>query len=191
MNVTDAIKQYQANGDAPTGTALREVINQLIDENIKTDFSNDSYLDALVLTDVMFHRCNSSVRLLTGGGGSSFLSTLKSTFVGAISRLAQSKGIARILLLDSPVPDWLAELAKAYPKTLTIRRAASPEPIRHFIVCDSNMSRHEEIHAPITDTTPATAIKARVSFNEPGRAKVLENYFDSMWETVAKFSANS
>lgn len=191
ITVRAAAEQYErANGGDSVSPALREVINQLIDGNVKTEFSNDSYLDALVLTDVMFHRSTSSVRLLTGAGVDGFLGTLKTTFTETLERLKQSQGIVKIIVLGKELPAWLDELVKRYTGTLQICRAMPTTKIRHFIVCDSKMSRLEEVHDEISDETDATTIKARVSFNEPGRAQVLENYFDMLWNTVEKFPIN-
>ncbi|HBJ82629.1 MAG TPA: hypothetical protein DDZ88_01885 [Verrucomicrobiales bacterium] len=169
---------------------MREVINQLIDGNVKTEFENDSYLDALTLTDVMFHRSNTSVRLLTGPGLDGFLSELQKSFIDLLDRLKKTGGAVRILLLSKDVPTWLHDLTKAYDKTLTIHRALPTKPMPHFIVCDSKMSRQEEVHEAITDASDATTIKARVSFNETSKAEVLENYFDLMWKSVSDYPIN-
>jgi hypothetical protein len=190
MTVAEAVNLYQANGGGSASPALREVINQLIDGNVKTEFENDSYLDALTLTDVMFHRTNKSVRLLTGPGADGFLGVLKATFVEMLERLKNSGGFVRILLLSNEVPGWLKGLTQQYDKTLTIRCALAAEPVEHFIVCDTKMARQEEVHGAISKESKATAIKARVSFNKPGQAEVLESYFDSMWKKVAAFSIN-
>lgn len=190
MTVADAVTLYQANGGGSASPALREVINQLIDGNVKTEFENDSYLDALTLTDVMFHRSNTSVRLLTGPGLDGFLGVLEKTFIDLLERLKKTGGFVRILLLSKDVPQWLSDLAKQYERTLTIHRALPIKPMPHFIVCDSKMSRQEEVHGPISDASDATAIKARVSFNEASKAEVLENYFDLMWKSVSGYPIN-
>lgn len=190
MTIDEALSQYKTSAEGFDSSALREVINQLIDDNVKTDFENDSYLDALILTDVMFRRSNSSVRLLTGPGLDGFLGALQSTFVKTLERLSKSGGTVKILLLSKDIPAWLSDLSEKFKNTVTIRRATATKPINHFIVCDSKMSRQEDVHPPITGASDVTAIKARVSFNETGKAEVLENHFDAMWKTVESFPIN-
>ena len=188
--ITDAIDTYAATGKESVSPGFREIINQMIDNNIKTEFKNDSYLDALYLTDVMFSRSQKSIRLLTGPGADSFLFTLKDSFIGALQRLAKVNGTVKIVLLDGKMPVWLEPLQKQHKNVLEVFRATANEPIKHFIVCDARMARLEEIHGQISKESNASEIKASVYFNQPIMAKVLEDHFDSIWEEVGKFQAN-
>lgn len=190
MNIAAAIELYKSGGGESASPALRKVINQLINDNVRTQFDNDSYVDALVLTDVMFDRSQNSVRWLAGSGLAQFLITLESSFVELLTRLRNSTGRVKILILDSQLPEWLESLQNEYKGTLSIRHAHAKSEIPHFIVCDGKMAREEQPHPIIDENSMAEAIKAKVSFNDPGKAKVLENYFESLWQAVESYPIN-
>jgi hypothetical protein len=176
----------QADG-VVRASALREVINLMIQSNVKTEFENDSYLDALVLTEVMFARSNNSIKMFTGPNCEGFLKTLKDSFISAAQRLNAVKGKVRILMISNKVPDSLQELKSKYPDTLEIALAQIKEgadPISHFFVCDSKMARVEQPHGPLDPGTPINAIKARVFFNDVGLAKMLDGKFSAMWNVI-------
>jgi len=189
MTVAQAISLYTESGRSAVSPALREIVRQMIDKNIKTEFSNDSYYDALYLTDVMFGRAEANVRLLTGPGADGFLLALQKSFIAMLDRLQATRGSVRIILLSSELPEWLGQVAKKYVGTLEIFLAHSVTPIKHFIVCDSRMARLEELHDLITPESKADEIKASVYFNEPTKTKVFEQHFDSIWTSLAKLGS--
>jgi hypothetical protein len=186
MTIQQTIENYRADGKGSVSPTFRALVNQMIDTNAKTEFANDSYADALFLTDVMFERSQTSIRLLTGPSGGDFLHALEGSFEGAINRLKAAGGFVRIVMLNTAmVPDWLSTI-QARSGNLDIRTAKAAEGIKHFIVCDSKMARIEAPHSPLDANSDATLIKARVYFNEPSKSKVFEGYFDSIWNFVAK-----
>ena len=189
-SVGDAIAAYKKEGKDSVSPAFRSIIRGMIETNTKTEFANDSYFDALYLTDVMFGRAEQSVRLLTGPGLDKFLEALEKPFRDLLERLTKTGGFVRVVMLGSTMPANLLALCKEFNKVLTIHRASTKEQLKHFIVCDSRMARLEEPHGDITESSLATEIKARVYFNDPVKAEVFEKYFDTIWETVAQFPVN-
>ncbi|MCX6967649.1 MAG: hypothetical protein NTZ46_07685 [Verrucomicrobia bacterium] len=188
MTIAEAIAKYKSGDcDSP---ALGAIINQMIDTNTKTEFANDSYVDALYLTDLMFRRSTKSIRLLTGPGVDTFLSALKEPFIEALNRIKKEGGNVRAVILSAELPEWLRELSQQYQTVFQICRARSSKPIKHFIVCDSCMARLEEFHGETNAESSASEIKAQVYFSEPEKAKVFEEHFDSIWKTVAEFPIN-
>ncbi|PYJ83512.1 MAG: hypothetical protein DME22_15585 [Verrucomicrobia bacterium] len=167
---------------------LREVINWMIQNNVRTEFENDSYLDALVLTEIMFDRSNHSIRMFTGPSCEKFLQTLEKTFVDALQRLKANNGKVQILVLADHKPEFLSKLESTFPQTLEIglgkMREGVKDQIGHFFVCDCKMARIEQPHDPLNDDTPVNAIRAKVYFNAPGPAQLLEARFDAFWNVV-------
>ncbi|WP_230121850.1 hypothetical protein, partial [Campylobacter jejuni] len=79
-----------------------------------TQISNDSYLDALTLTDVIFKRVKADVKILAPPSFTTSLGALKGTFVQAIDRLSKTGGSVRILTTGSDMPNWLDQLCRQY-----------------------------------------------------------------------------
>ena len=183
MTIPEAIDRYNREPELVSSPALREVINDMIDRNIKTEFDNDSYPDAVTLTDIMFRRSIHNIRILTGPQGDGFLKLLRDSFVGALARIKENGGKIKVIVLNHP-NKCLDELQKIYPETLEVIPAQSSILVKHFTVCDSRMARMEEVHDVIDDNTPITAIKARVCFNDPTQAKCLEDTFDQIWNRL-------
>lgn len=189
VTIAEAQTWFEKSGTMEQQSALREMINVMITNNIKTQFENDSYFDALMLTEVMLDRSKRSVELLTGSGCEKFLTTLKRSFAAVVARLNTTGGKVRIILFSSKIPDVVSELKAEYPEALEIRLArladGAKSPLGHFFVCDSKMARVEEPHGELTAETPANAIKAKVYFNDPARGQLLESRFNTYWEIVS------
>jgi len=185
MTIKETIEKYRAEGKESVSPTLRALVDQMVATGARTEFKNDSYADALFLTDTMFEQSHACVRILTGVGGGEFLRALKKSFTAALERLKTVGGEARVVILDTPkIDDWLEGMRTRF-STLKIFRAKATGSIKHFIVCDSRMARLEDVHPAITPETPVEDIKANVFFNEPTKAKVYEDYFDSIWKIVA------
>jgi hypothetical protein len=190
LTIGEAIRIYTTDGTDCMSPTFRDMVQQMIDKGVKTEFANDSYLDALFLTDVMFTRASRSVRLLTGKGADGFLKTLSDRFETMLERFAKTEGRVKIILVADVLPAWLTSLVQRFPQVLQVACASASRPVKHFIVCDSKMARLEEIHGELHQHTPATDIKARVFFNEPETASVFEGYFEQIWSVVSKYPVN-
>jgi hypothetical protein len=173
LTISEAIEKYKKLGENSVYQSYRDLIVKMIDNGLQTDFENDSYLDALYLTGVMFNRSQNSIRLFTGSNGDGFLKVLSQSFESALERIKKANGSVKIILLTSELPIWLDDLKRKYQSTLDIVLAKAIAPVKHFILCDSKMARLEEPHAELKPETPATAIKAKVYFNDPQRCKSL------------------
>lgn len=190
MTIGAAVDRYKAEREAFPSPALREVVNYMIDHNIKTEFNNDSYQDALALTDVMFTRSTKTIRMLTGTHGDGFLNALLEPFVAALERIRLNRGFVKIIVIGQTCKT-LTELQSTFAGTLKVIRAQASGPIKHFTVCDSNMARMEEIHEPLTSDTLITAIKAKVCFNDRAQSGALEENFDKIWNRLEQILSNS
>lgn len=186
VTIGDALVWYGHADGIVRASALREVINQMIHNNVKTDFENDSYLDALVLTEIMFERCERSVKLFTGAGCEDFLKALSASFTSALERL-KSAGVGKIqvIILSDKKPEFLADLEARYKGTLEVALAMAKEAIGHFFVCDGKMARVEKPHGVLLKNTPVNAIQAKVHFNNTIVGNILDTRFDVYWDIVS------
>ena len=184
FTVGDAQEQFRNSTEQTTG--YRDLITLLIDTGFDKPFQNDSYFDALVLTDVMFRRSKQSVEILTGPALDGFLCELKESFIELLKRLKEVGGKVRIIVLCDKKPEQLKtlELMRQFPDTLNIAFGTQTKPLQHFIVCDSRIVRVENIHEPITKSTRADEIKAEVYFNDPQKARTLKTFFNAVWTTL-------
>jgi hypothetical protein len=189
MTVKEAVMLYQVRSEEKS-SALRQAVNVTIDNKIRTDFNNDSYADALVLTEIMLCRTHHRLCVFTGDNEGGFFRTLKKFLEKALDRIEANNGVARFIVLSKELPSCLIELLAKFPQTLQVMRASTDGKVHHFIVSDSTMARMEEPHDPLTDNSLADEIKAKVFYNEPAVSKYLETQFDSMWNVVKEFPLN-
>lgn len=183
MTIRDAKIRYRQSCSEAEG--YRKLIALVIDWGFDHSLNNDSYYDALVLTEAMFSHSKSSIKLITGSAADGFISELQLPFVKAIERVRAANGKVQMIIFGNEVTPSVMEIANKYPDTFQAAAVNPSSPIRHFIVCDSKMLRHEELHGDLTDETSAHEIKAEVNFNNPRKAKMLETFFDAMWAAIS------
>lgn len=184
LTIDAATLQWHERGANAVYPAYRTLITQMIDSGRQTEFNNDSYLDALFLTDLMLHRAQKEIRFLSGAQADGFLASLKDALVGALERIKKNNGFVRVILLGNGTPPLFSELKTKYEGTFDFSLAKANAEVQHFISCDSILARLEEPHAPLTGATPADKIRAKVYFNEPEQAKRLEHWFDYAWAVL-------
>ncbi len=184
VTIGDAQSWYGRADGIVRASALRDIMGVMIQRNVKTEFENDSYFDALMFSEMMFDRSNQSISLFTGSGCEAFLQTLHRSFYSALDRLKNSGGSVRMITTAEHVSEFLMGLQKRYPETLSVAPARANEVIGHFFICDSRMARVEQPHGPLTPETPVDAIKAKVFFNHPAVAQMLEIRFNAFWRAV-------
>jgi len=143
---------------------------------------NENYLHALSLTDLMFQHTKYSFCMLTGSAGDGFLACLRDSFVAMLRRIRNSKGEARVIVVNGSTTEFQPFLDE-FPDTLTVIQAesASGAQIAHFIVGDDDMVRDEEIHSPLTKNSNANEIKADVYFANKIEADMFSRKFDIYW----------
>lgn len=185
INIGSVKVWYEHHESIVSNSALRKVINQMIDEKIRTEFENDSYMDALILNEIMLDRSSKTVRMLTGGC-TFFLETLHDAFSKAFERLHAANGKIWILVVGTEIPPFLTAAQDKYAGTLRVSsaQARNEDKVEHFIVCDSVMARVEKPHVRLREDTPIDAIKAKVTFNNASTAKFYEDRFDAVWKVL-------
>ncbi len=152
-----------------------------------TLINNDSYLDALMLTEGMFSITNNNLRILTGGASDvSFFDVLKDSLKSALERITSNSGIAKIIVLDGMIPKELKKLQSEY-NVLKIAKGRKKNNISigHMIVADS-MVREEIEHEPINLKSKANLINAKIYPNNEPLASIKRNLFDSYWKVVTQ-----
>jgi hypothetical protein len=186
VTICQVLDWYRTEDGIVQASALRQLIGSMIEDGRPIHFENDSYFDALVLSEVMFDRSNQSIRLFTGEACVKFLQALQRSFLAAINRLAHSGGKVQILMVASEVPQMFSTLRTRYPSTFEVALAKIREgaEVGHFFVCDSKMGRIEEPHPPLTRNSPVNAIHATVYFNDPPAARMLDAKFAAYWKAA-------
>lgn len=185
--IGDAKRRYRESaGDA---AGYRDLISLLIDSGFRQTLRNDSYFDALVLTEVMYNRTKQSIRSLTGKGGEGFICELMNPFTRALERIHARGGTVKLIVLGDEQPQALCELAKRFSGTLRIAVAKPLSRLQHFIICDSRIVRLEDYHGELSDSTSAHEIKAEVFFNNSEKARMLESFFEAIWSSVSPLTS--
>jgi hypothetical protein len=187
VTIEDAKKRYRESRDDDTG--YRALVTLLIDSGFSRPFQNDSYYDALVLTEAMFERTNRDIRWLTGSGTDGFVCELQDAFVATLKRVQSVGGTVKLIMLSDQKPKLICDLMTQFPKTLQVALAKPLFKLQHFIVCDSKIVRAESPHQELTNASSAHEIKAEVFFNNPERASMLSTFFDAIWTSVQPVNA--
>jgi hypothetical protein len=187
LTIDQAIEYYRTHGSQIYGKAMREALTSYAKEKHKEPLSNDSYVDALFLTDIMFQETMSSMSIMTGKCVDSFLDVLETSFKAAAQRIKNvGEGSLRFIFLDnSSIPPILKKLKReGYPIKWKLGRTAPNTKVRHFIIGDKKMLRDEKTHDELTGSSKASSIQADVYFNSPVHAELKQNYFDSIWDRL-------
>lgn len=184
LTIKEASLRYQKFGNDAVYPGYRELISQAVKSGRRLEFKNDSYLDALFLTDIMLQRAEKHIRFFSGAQADGFLSTLKASFESAIERIQLNEGFVRVVLLSHETPKLFLSFQERFKGIFDFALANASAPVKHFIVCDSILSRIEEPHPPLEPDMPADAIRATVYFNEPDESRRLESQFDYIWNLV-------
>ena len=186
--VREALDRYRELGEGSIYKGYRDIIKALAKSGYDKPICNDSYADALFLTDIMLEHTESEFRMLGGSACGGFLSALKEQFREMLLRLTAVGGKARVIILrheDQPsvVPSALKDLATEF-SVLEFASGVTSAPQKHYIVSDARMLRVEDEHPPLTDDTDASAVKALVYFNNPVRGAVAQSDFDRVWNIL-------
>ena len=186
--VRTAQAQYLQSGEGSIHKGFRDVIKSLVKSGYPKPIPNDCYADALFLTDIMLEHTERSFRMLSGQSGDGFITTLETNFKKMLVRLHEVGGKAKVILIRRPgqaaQTRKLNELQKEIPGVLEFATGVAEHDLKHYIVSDSQMLRLEDVHPPLTDETPADAIKAQVYMDAPVRAKMQEESFESIWNIL-------
>lgn len=152
-------------------------------ENYSMDHAN-------FLAEKMFERAGESMCMLTGEFFRNDAHGVHRAFSDMVARLeactqARQPAVRVVATRIGAVPAWIEEIRRRHPGALKIVRARERDPenpkIHHFFVSDGKMFRYEEPHKAGTEN-----VHARVGFNNPESAQLLQEQFDRVWD---RFSA--
>lgn len=164
------------------------VHDNLIGDRRRVELDNSNYLHALQLTAVMMHNTVNNFLMLSGSTTDNFLGTLSQSFERMLARIRDARGRVHIITLNPPdTMPTLDRLADRFPKTLQIVRGYAGDEARvgHFIVADNDV-RVEEPHAILSNDTDANLVRAKVHFNDAGRANRYQRQFDALWQMLLR-----
>ena len=187
LNIGQVIKLYREHGHQYYGAALHEAMLQFADKEVNEPLNNDSYADALFLTDIMLQKTFHNLDVLTGRCVGQFFSVLKDSFVEALKRIKNLGGRARFILVDtdSVMPAVFEELRnEGYPILVTFAKTVGDAKVSHYIIADEKMLRDEEYHGEISEESAASDIRAKVYLNSPIYARAKQVRFDSVWDKL-------
>lgn len=184
--IAEAKGLYRKYGSSLVSKDYKYVINGLLRLDFPGEIPNYDYVHALFLADLMFQNTSKSLRMITGAYGKDFLADLESSFLGALERISRNRGFVHMIALGGDSRLALQPLQDKFRGTLRIFIAnlKKNEELNHTIICDNRMLRVEEPHSEIVDNMSVEDIKASVFFNNPGKAKVASEAFDSMWRSL-------
>jgi len=184
MNIEEALKEYADKKREMVTPGYREAIALLIKARVSEPLENDSYLDALYLSDIMLSRTKNDLCILTQGAGDFFLKALIAPFEAVLIRIKEVGGKARIIVLDTNVSDLLLGLKDKFSGILDIRTGKAKSDINHMIISDATMVRIEDPHTELKISDDIGKIKAKVYFDNRTEAKKQLDFFDAAWKIL-------
>ena len=161
----------------------REVVRAIRKSNSDDGLTNSNYFHALTLTHVMLEHTSYNFRMLTGPDGDDCLRCLGSAFRDMISLVKNAGNKARVIMLDC-TPKHILKFKEDFGDVFDFKTATASEgsDIRHFIVCDDDMTRIEQPHDRVQSKDSAASIKAKVNFSDKAKARIYTSQFDRIWE---------
>jgi hypothetical protein len=145
-------------------------------------FDNYSFAHAEVLSTLMFRAAKSTARIVTGRFDFDEGSDASRDFAEMVRRLSQEpeKNLVHVIIRDCP--EWIRDLRAASCGVLQLREPVPTDNYfkAHKFIIDSRMLRIEEPH-----DAGQRDVHARVSFNRPIAARLLETEFEAKWRTLS------
>ncbi len=172
-----------------SGASVHDGYDTLVEivgkDKLREGIPNHDYFHALYLTDFMFRRAKSSLRILAGQSVNDFLEVLKNSFNAAVDRIVRNNGTVQIILLGNQLsPNLMAKKGQYGDRcAIELAQTAGGKPIKHFIVCDDDC-RDEGLHDALNDNTPATAVKATVYFGNKTKSEFFSEKFENYWDSI-------
>ena len=183
--IKEVLEKYKANGAESVDEDYRAIVEVVRKTRHDMEIPNNDYSHALWLSDLMFQGTSNDMRMLNGtssGGFDCFFGVLKNSLTIALKRIQRSGGhLKAIFVGEGKAPESLTQLRKVFGDTVQFITATTDKPIKHFIACDDNKLRLEELHDPITREMKSDEIKASVYMNSPARTKETIKEFDAIW----------
>lgn len=184
LTIEQAQHLYKKYGDGAVNSNYKGLIDDLIDNDVELSFSNDSYLDALFLSQKMLDRTRHNFDLVCGVSTGKFFEILREHVFNCLENLKTNKGLLRVIALGEEAPHIFEEIGEKYPDQFSFRLAAPNDKVLHFMTADDRMVRIEEAHPPLESGMLASKIKAKVTFDDPSLARLYRNIFEKGWERL-------
>jgi hypothetical protein len=185
--IADAIELYKRDRLESVCAGYKEAIELIIKNKIEDPLKNDSYLDALYLTEMMFNKTNNQALILTSNGVDHFIEALGESFEKMLERIGKVGGKVKMIILDGSVNQLLSTLLLKFNHVLEIKPGETKDGaiVNHFIACDSNMIRVEKPHGKLDPTSDISSIKADVYFNNENETQRTISFFNAAWRIVS------
>ena len=180
MTVFQAQEEYSKNGINSVNHSYRHLIDDILEQDVRIELSNDSYLDALFLSQIMLNRTRGDFRMICGVSTGRFFEVLEEPITKCLNTLKKNGGDFRIIAEASEVPSIFNKLKSQFGEVFKFKLTGN-HGLSHCMVSDHKMVRIEEPHPPLTAETLASEIKAKVYFDEPDLANLYNRSFDNLW----------
>lgn len=184
MTIQEVINSYKADGDESVDKDYRDIVDIIRKARYDMRIPNNDYSHALWLSSLMFRGTSKNIRMLNGISlGCDCFEVLKDSLSIALGRIKRNGGhLKSIFVGEGDVPKTIVQLRKEFGDTVQFITATTNKPIKHFIACDDNKLRLEELHDRITPEMESDKIKASVYLNNPARTKEMVREFDVIWD---------
>lgn len=165
----------------------------------------DTFIHALLLTDLMFSKTNYNLRIFSGHNIAEVLIALENSFLNVCENIASHEGKVRIITAINP-QTYEKTRAKLKMVADNVRQQIrdkinreidlwctcyfmEPDEVMsppHFIACDSKMLKIEDSHLPLTKDSDIPGILSQFYFNDADKSKLFEKRFDDLYNSLIK-----
>lgn len=188
MTIQEVIDSYKAEGAESIDKDYRDIVDIIRKARYDMEIPNNDYSHALWLSNLMFQGTSKNIRMLNGiSSGCDCFDVLKDSLTIALQRIKRSGGYLKAIFVgEGNVPESIVQLRKEFGDTVQFVTATASKPIKHFIACDDNKLRLEELHDRITPDMDSNQIKASVYLNSLARTRETIKEFDAIWDYLNK-----
>lgn len=181
--IQEVINDYKAEGAESIDKDYRDIVDIIRKGRYDIEIPNNDYSHALWLSDLMFQGTSKNIRMLNGiSSGCDCFEVLKDSLTIALQRITRGSGYLKAIFVgEGNIPGSIAQLREEFGDTVQFITATASKPIKHFITCDDNKVRLEELHDRITPDMNSDQIKASVYLNSPARTREAIKKFDTIW----------
>jgi hypothetical protein len=182
--IQEVIDSYKAEGAEFIDKDYRDIVDIIRKARYDMEIPNNDYSHALWLSNLMFQSTSKNIRMLNGiSSGCDCFEVLKDSLAIALQRIKRCDGYLKAIFVgEGDVPSSIVQLREEFGDTVQFVTATAGKPIKHFIACDDNKVRLEELHDPITPDMDSDQIKASVYLNSPARTRETIKEFNTIWD---------
>ena len=182
--IQEVIDDYKAEGAESIDKDYRDIVDIIRKGRYDIEIPNNDYSHALWLSNLMFQGTSKNIRMLNGiSSGCDCFEVLKDSLAIALQRIERCGGYLKAIFVgEGDIPGSIVQLREEFGDTIQFITATTSKPIKHFIACDDNKVRLEELHDRITPDMESDQIKASVYLNSPARTRETIEKFDTIWD---------